>query len=315
MSTIDGSGGSVPTPNERVGRALDDFAQAARPVVVGELRRVYGDEWFRRAQQGPLARSPWAREDQLDAYVLLALLSWAWDDAFAATLPAHARRLVSQVAEARNDWGHQRPFSPAAADNTARAVVDLIAMLHRQPHVSWATVGPSAPPPPPFRLPGRRGIGRSSTSAPAPQRSPTRSRSLSRRGGCGAALVLLLALGALCGLGSVGFALAESRRPAATRATTATVPSRIVPTPTVAKSVATATAAIGRYVVANTGGIGVYLRVSPGSAERLRAYPDGTPLQSVGAATTSTGGSRWHHVRAPDGTEGWVAAEYLLPSP
>ncbi len=315
MSTIGGSGGSVPTPNERVGRALDDLAQVARPVVVDELRRAYGDDWFRQAQQGPLARSPRAREDQLDAYLLLALLSWAWDDVFAAILPPHARQLVSQAAEARNDWGHQQPFSPAAADNAVRAVADLIAVLHQQPHVPWATVGPSAPPPPPFRLPGRRDTGRSSTSAPAPQRALARSRDRPLRRGCGVALVLLLALGALCGLGSTGIALLESRRPIATRTSVTGVPSRGTPTPTIVKPTIRATAAFDRYVVANTGGVGVYLRIGPGSTGRLRAYPDGTSLQSVGTPTTSTGGSRWHHVRAPDGMEGWVAGEYLLPSP
>ncbi len=49
MSTIGDSGGSVLTPRERVGRALDDLTQVACPVVTSELRRAYGDEWFRRA--------------------------------------------------------------------------------------------------------------------------------------------------------------------------------------------------------------------------------------------------------------------------
>ncbi len=316
MSTVDGSGGSVPTPNERVGRALDDLTLVARPVVVGALQRAYGDEWVRRAQQGPLARNPWVQENELDAYALLALLSWGWGDVFAAILPAHARDLVSQVSAARNRWGHQRLFSPVAADDTVRAIADLIAVLPRQSHLPGAAAidAPTPPPPPPFRLPGRRAAG-SPAIAPASRRGGTPSSGRPRQRGCAVALLLLFVPGTLCGLGGVGMALAETRRPVATRTTVTVVPSRGVPTPTAAKQTALATAAVGRYVVVNTGGIGVYLRVAPGPAERLRAYPEGTPLQSIGTTTTSAGGSNWRQVRAPDGLVGWVAAEYLLPSP
>lgn len=316
MSKVDGSGGSVPTPNERVGRALDDLTLAARPVVGGGLRRAYGDEWFRRAQQGPLARNPRAREDQLDAYALLALLSWGWKDCFAAILPAHARELVRQVSDARNDWGHQVQFSSVGADDTVRAIADLIAALPCQPYpAGGAGIDAPAPPlPPPFRLPGRRAAG-SLIAAPAPRRVESPSNRRSQPRGRAIALLLLLVPGTLCGLGGVGMAVAETRRPVATRTTVTVVPSRSVPTPTAVKQTAPATAAVGRYVVVNTGGVGVYLRVSPGSAERLRAYPEGTPLQSIGTTTTSAGGSNWRQVRAPDGLVGWVAAEYLLPSP
>jgi SH3-like domain-containing protein len=67
-----------------------------------------------------------------------------------------------------------------------------------------------------------------------------------------------------------------------------------------------------RVVVANTEGLGVYLRRAPGSEERIKAWPEGTEFvsfveeQRVGTAT-------WRKVRDPDGNEGWVNAEYLVP--
>jgi len=68
-----------------------------------------------------------------------------------------------------------------------------------------------------------------------------------------------------------------------------------------------------RYaVVANTGGIGVYLRRTPRLADKVKAWPDGTTLLIVGQDGTSEG-RVWKQVRDPDGNVGWVPAEYVLP--
>lgn len=83
-------------------------------------------------------------------------------------------------------------------------------------------------------------------------------------------------------------------------------------TPTIAPAAPPAAVA-PTFVVANTGGIGVYLRRSPSLADRLNAYPDNTPLQQIGP-DTAAGGLTWHHVRAPDGTEGYVPAQYTAPA-
>ena len=75
------------------------------------------------------------------------------------------------------------------------------------------------------------------------------------------------------------------------------------------------------FIVANTGGEGVYLRSTtrrvdcrprplPAGCVGL-AYLEGTRLMQIGPDATNEG-QTWHHVRAPDGKEGWVPAEYTL---
>lgn len=65
------------------------------------------------------------------------------------------------------------------------------------------------------------------------------------------------------------------------------------------------------FVVANTGGDGVVLRRTPGG-QQLDVYQDGTRLEQIGDAR-EVQGVTWRHVRAPDGTEGWVSAEFTEP--
>ena len=68
------------------------------------------------------------------------------------------------------------------------------------------------------------------------------------------------------------------------------------------------------FVVANTGGDGVYLRRSPRLGDRLAAWPDDTRLEEIGPET-AVEGLNWLHVRAPDGSEGYVPARYTAPAP
>lgn len=65
------------------------------------------------------------------------------------------------------------------------------------------------------------------------------------------------------------------------------------------------------FVIGNTGGEGAYLRRTPSLGDRLQAYPDGTTLQQIGDDTNANG-LQWHHVRTPDGAEGWMPAQYTL---
>jgi len=60
--------------------------------------------------------------------------------------------------------------------------------------------------------------------------------------------------------------------------------------------------------VANTGGDGVFLRRTPQNGDRLAAWPDQTRLEEIGPEQT-TNGTTWRHVRAPDGSEGYVPAQ------
>lgn len=63
------------------------------------------------------------------------------------------------------------------------------------------------------------------------------------------------------------------------------------------------------FIVANTGGEGVYLRRTPHLADRDTAYTDGTRLVAI-SADVEGDGQTWHHVRAPDGKTGYVPAQY-----
>jgi hypothetical protein len=69
-----------------------------------------------------------------------------------------------------------------------------------------------------------------------------------------------------------------------------------------------------RWLVGNTDQLGVYLRVQPDGAT-LRAWPDNTPMETVGTTAFGSGGEVWHHVRAPDGSTGWVKERYLVAAP
>ena len=66
--------------------------------------------------------------------------------------------------------------------------------------------------------------------------------------------------------------------------------------------------------VGNTGGIGVFLRRTPQAADRLKAYPDNTRLVVIGPDVGAEGRT-WRHVRAPDGVEGYVPAQYTSGQP
>jgi hypothetical protein len=72
------------------------------------------------------------------------------------------------------------------------------------------------------------------------------------------------------------------------------------------------TAAQATMVVGNTDGMGVYMRRSPSMGDRLRAWPDNTRMEVLERDITSEGRT-WLKVRSPDGAEGYVPSEYLLP--
>ncbi len=64
--------------------------------------------------------------------------------------------------------------------------------------------------------------------------------------------------------------------------------------------------------VGNTDGQGVYLRKTPQMSDKIRPWLDGTAMTILGPQVTGDG-HNWQHVRAPDGVEGYVPAEYLVP--
>jgi hypothetical protein len=66
--------------------------------------------------------------------------------------------------------------------------------------------------------------------------------------------------------------------------------------------------------IANTGGVGAYLRREPYStAARIIAHRDGTVLRIAGPDAT-TDGQVWRQVEDARGSRGWTPSEYLTPT-
>ena len=126
------------------------------------------------------------------------------------------------------------------------------------------------------------------------------------------------------GLVSLAAAWAQSDQVVAPKTVTAAVvaPATLAPLATITPTVAPiapapqASPALSTELVhvANTGGMGVYLRRTPSMDDKLRAYQDGTTLTIVGPDVVA-GGVHWRHVIAPDQSEGYVPSEYLQPNP
>ena len=83
---------------------------------------------------------------------------------------------------------------------------------------------------------------------------------------------------------------------------------------TAAPPTATAVSAPRNYIVANTGGQGVYLRRTANLEDRDTAYADDTVLVQIGA-DVQVGGTTWHNVRTPDGKVGFVPAQFTTIAP
>ena len=69
---------------------------------------------------------------------------------------------------------------------------------------------------------------------------------------------------------------------------------------------------IPSLAVAGVGLQGLVMRSEPGGGERVRLVDVGTDLRDLGEVQEA-GGRSWKLVRHPDGPEGWVAAEFLVP--
>ncbi|MBV9355004.1 MAG: hypothetical protein JO023_05700 [Chloroflexi bacterium] len=102
---------------------------------------------------------------------------------------------------------------------------------------------------------------------------------------------------------------APSPQPSVSAAATPTAATSAQPAEATAEPASAQTVYVG-----NTDGEGVFLRNSPAMADQIRAYADGTALTIVGPDVDGEG-MQWHHVRAPDGTEGYVPAQYTVSSP
>jgi hypothetical protein len=80
-------------------------------------------------------------------------------------------------------------------------------------------------------------------------------------------------------------------------------------------SIAPEAITVGYYAeVANTDNIGVSLRAGPSTDNiRLELVPEGQAILVIGGPEEGSG-FIWWQVRLVDGTEGWVAGDFLVPS-
>ena len=73
----------------------------------------------------------------------------------------------------------------------------------------------------------------------------------------------------------------------------------------------TTTTSGAKFKVFNTGDQGLFLRSDPNTNNQpLKTLPEGTIVTIVGEDSVQPD-RVWKHVRDPDGTEGWVAADYV----
>jgi hypothetical protein len=133
--------------------------------------------------------------------------------------------------------------------------------------------------------------------------------------GAGSLVIVLSACGGLPGLPGSAPApestVSPTVVPTVARAPASPVPSPS-PLPTAPRPTATAVAAaVDTVWVGNTDGQGVFVRKTPAMADRVRAYPDNTPLTIVGADVEGDG-QTWKHIKTPDGLEGYVPAMYTV---
>lgn len=138
-----------------------------------------------------------------------------------------------------------------------------------------------------------------------------------------AARPLLSTAGEEAGRVAASLPVRPSSAPTATLPALAPTPLPVLPpvqpTATMAPQPATATPVPPTptpsiWIVANTGGQGVYIRRAPATGERIRAWPDGTRLERAGEDRVSEGRT-WRQIKDPAGNVGWVPAEYLAASP
>lgn len=98
--------------------------------------------------------------------------------------------------------------------------------------------------------------------------------------------------------------------------TTAAVPGVTTAIVAITAAPPTATTAFvpRNYIVANTGGQGVYLRRTANIEDRDTAYADDTVLVQIGP-DVQAGGITWRNVRTPDGKVGFVPAQFTTAAP
>lgn len=120
----------------------------------------------------------------------------------------------------------------------------------------------------------------------------------------------------LVGTGAVAASARTASESASPKPTASPAPTAVqIPTATAARPTPTpAPAATKRMVIANTDGIGVYLRASPKLDDKLKPWMEGTSVETSGGPVEGDGTS-WQKVRTPDGSEGFIPVQFLAAAP
>lgn len=107
----------MPSFSDRIGQALELFADGLGPYVEAEFERTHGEEWpavLRRGNvQFPAEEGNAAAGDtrlDWDAHLILLVMWDRWNEVFRNRLGFTERSLVSELREVRNRWAHQAEF-------------------------------------------------------------------------------------------------------------------------------------------------------------------------------------------------------------
>lgn len=105
----------MPSPQDRIARALDLLTQGVSPFVERELQAFYRDNW-QEAARGSFREDRGVainKGEQIrwDTHSLLTVMWDQWNGVFRTKLGHAERSLVSELREYRNRWAHQQQFS------------------------------------------------------------------------------------------------------------------------------------------------------------------------------------------------------------
>jgi hypothetical protein len=96
----------------------------------------------------------------------------------------------------------------------------------------------------------------------------------------------------------------------------ASTPEPPTTTPTLSEIATTGEAVDKEFMIVNTDSNGLFLRSEPSTEGMpIETLPEGTIVEQIGAEDHFGTNFVWRYVRSPGGQKGWVAIDFLQPSP
>ncbi|MYI20343.1 MAG: ATP-binding protein, partial [Acidimicrobiia bacterium] len=109
---------------ERVSRSLDLLRDGLAPKCAATWEGFFGPDWLEAVNSR--LHSPEHSPSTIDAAFLFKGIKATWNEVFGHAFSPATRSLVFEVAEVRNKWAHQEPFS---GDDTVRALDSMERVL------------------------------------------------------------------------------------------------------------------------------------------------------------------------------------------